>query len=205
MDLQLHREREDQGYEVLVATLADLPTEIAESLLRGEKDGEPGPLVPIPAGIWRQTATSDADDAGKPYRLLGTDDENEWEGAILSPHLSGYRKIQIQTRFVLNSWPEEITTIRPPTAQAVVAQAELGRLIDRILFMTPETLAPLSHREVHALVKLCMPSAPRQLVRDLARQRMPDVRRGPRGPRNPDRQRQIEELGRKVLAAQLHN
>lgn len=205
MDVSHYRKREDEAYKVLVSILADMSTEIAEAVVRGVKESAPGPLGPIPAGIWCQTATSDSDDTGKLYRLIGTDEHDEWDGAILSPHLDGYRKIQIQTRFLLDCWPENVADIRPTAAKAVVAQARLERLVSKIVSETPEDLAPLSQREIWKLVKLCMPSAPRKPVRDIARVLIPGARPGPRGRRNPDRPARIEELGRNLIAAQLRN
>ena len=63
MSLKLYHDRENEADQALVAALADLPNEIAESIVRGEAEKEPGVLGPIPSGIWRQTATCDANDA----------------------------------------------------------------------------------------------------------------------------------------------
>ena len=114
----MYRDREDEADEALVATLADLPSEIAESVVRGDPEEEPGLLVPIPSGIWRQTATSDANDARQPYRLIGTDDDGPWEGAILSVHVAGYRKVQIRSAFIIENWPEHTMEIEPVPIRA---------------------------------------------------------------------------------------
>jgi hypothetical protein len=211
----LYREREDAAAEALVAVLAGLPPAIAEALVRGAAENKTGPLVPIPSGVWRQTATSDANDAGQPYRLIGTDDHSEWEGAILCVPDSnrpipddpnpGYRRVEIRTDFIRDNWPEHKKDIEPPPIQRVVAQAELRRLIDKIVAMTPVDLTPLTQREIVELVKRCIPAASRDVVRGICRDAISNPKPGPRGPRNPDRKLLIQELGEKLIAAQLHN
>lgn len=49
MPVERHHELEDEA--ALVTVLADLPSDLAESLVRGVREEEPGPLVPIPSGI----------------------------------------------------------------------------------------------------------------------------------------------------------
>ena len=117
-----------------------MPPDIAEALVRRAREGEPVPLVPIPSGIWRQTATSDANDAGKPYRLIRTDDEDdhEWEGSILGQHVPGYRRIQILTDFIRDNWPEHTSEIKFSTIRPAIAQAELRRLIEKIADLVRE-------------------------------------------------------------------
>lgn len=205
MSIAQYRLREDEAVERLVALLSGMPSEIAEAQARGAREGEPGPLVSIPSGIWRQTATSDANDAGRVYRLIATDDDDEWEGAILSRHVLGYRRVQVRADFIRDNWPVHTPEISTPAIRPAIAEAELRRLIEKIVAMTPADLAPLSHREVLQLAKLCMPNAPRMLVRQITGQLMPGNKPGPRGPRFKDRQREILELGRKLIAAQLHN
>ncbi|MCY0151666.1 hypothetical protein OEG86_04780 [Hoeflea alexandrii] len=61
--LKLYRNRENEADEVLVTTLADLRPAFAESIVRGAEAGSDDVLVPVISGIWRQTATSDANDA----------------------------------------------------------------------------------------------------------------------------------------------
>jgi len=68
---------------MLVSTLADLPPAIAESVVRGVEAGAADVLVPVSSGIWRQTATSDANDADQPFRLIAFDEQDEWEGTII--------------------------------------------------------------------------------------------------------------------------
>jgi hypothetical protein len=205
MIMAQYRQLEDKADERLVALLSDMPSEVAEAQVRGAREGEPGPLVPIPSGIWRQTATSDATDSGKVYRLIATDDDDEWEGAILGRHVVGYRRVQVRSNFIRENWPEHTPDITTAAIRPAIARAELRRLIERIVAMTPPVLAPLSHREVLQLAKRCMPSAPRMLVRQIFGQLMPGKKRGPRGPRSMDRQSEILELGRQLIAAQLHN
>ncbi len=214
MSVKLYLAREDEAGEALVAKLADLPSEIAESLVRGAIEDKDSPLVAIPAGIWRQTATSDANDIGQPYRLVGTDDDNELEGAIYSVPVTGdrdaqapgYRRVQIRTDFILDNWPEYTTDIEPSSPiRRVVAQAEVRRMIEKIVAMTPEDLAPLTQREIFELVGRCISDAPRDMVRQFYREIMPNSKPGPRGGRNPDRKLRIQELGEKLIAAQLPN
>lgn len=81
--LKSYRDRENEADEALVAMLANLPSAFAESVVRGEEAGAADILVPVSSGIWRQTATSDTNDADLPFRLIGTDDHDECEGAII--------------------------------------------------------------------------------------------------------------------------
>jgi hypothetical protein len=109
MSVELYFVQEHKAAEALVAKLSDLPADIAESLVRGVPDSAGGPLVPIPSGIWRQTATCDANDAEQPFRLIGTDYDDVFEGAIYHVQANyssdkrptGYRRVQIHSNFIL--------------------------------------------------------------------------------------------------------
>jgi len=202
---ELYRDREDKADEELVATLGDMPSDIAEAIVRGEPDEEPGILVPIPSGIWRRTATSDANDAGQPYRLIGTDDDDPWEGAVLGAHVVGYRKIQIQTAFILEKWPEHTLDIEPTPLGPAAALTAVRRVIERVIATADDEMAPISQREMLTLVKRRLPNARRTQVREIYAKLIPAAKPGPKGRRDPDRQRHIEELGYKLMAAQLHN
>ena len=203
--IEQHRKREDEAADALAGRLADLPPEIAEPLVKGVSTLEPGPLVPIPSGIWGQTAATEASEPSKPYRLTLTDEDFEWEGAILGLNGPGYRRVQIRTDFVRDNWPEHALDIAPPLSRLPVARAELRRLIEKIVAITPTDLAPLTHREVLDLVKRRMPGASRDVVRDAYSELVPNAKRGPRGPRNPNRNERIKELSDELMAAQLHN
>tara|TARA_R110002126_G_C10466129_1_gene500718 strand:+ start:1760 stop:2512 length:753 start_codon:yes stop_codon:yes gene_type:complete len=202
---QMFSARDDDAAEKLVEVLADLPPAIAEALVRGAAEDEEGPLLPIPSGIWWRTATSDANDANQLYRLIGTDYDCEWEGAIHGFRVSGYRRVQIRTDFILENWPEHERNIEPPPARHRVAQAEVRRLIESIVASTPSDLAPLTQREIVDLVRRCIPAAPRDLVRQLCKELRPTSKPGPKGRRNPDRRLRVQELGEKFIAAQLPN
>ena len=202
---QLFSARDDEAAEKLVEVLADLPPAIAEALVRGAAEDDEGPLVPIPSGIWWRTATSDANDANQRYRLIGADDDCEWEGAIHGFRVSGYRRVQIRADFILENWPEHERNIEPRPVRQLVAQAEVRRLIESIVASTPSDLAPLTQREIVDLVWLCIPDAPRDLIRQFYRKLEPTSKRGPRDPRNPDRKLRVQELGEKLFAAQLPN
>lgn len=203
LSLQSYWARDDDAAEALVSELADLPPPIAESLVRGVAEDESGPLVPIPSGIWRLTATSDANDEEQPYRLIGTDDFCEQDGSIRGLHVSGYRRIQIRTDFIRDNWPENTDHIVPsPTKR--VAQAQLRRLLEKIVAMTPQELAPLTQREMFKLARLRMPSVSRDFVRHFCGQVWPNPP-GPRGPRDPERSLRVKELGGELIAAQLPN
>lgn len=208
--------RDEYASEQLVALLSDLPPLAAEALVRGAAEAREGQLVPIPSGIWRQTSTSDSNDATQPYRLIGTDDDCEWEGAILGLHVSGYRRVQIRSDFILDNWPEHTFEIEPPPTRDVVAVAELRRVIEKIDALTPSDLAPLTQREMVHFATRLMPGARRDRVRELYKDlRSPlksgsqDLRSplkpGPRRRRDPDRELRLKELGEKLIAAQLHN
>ncbi|MBV2145051.1 hypothetical protein KUG47_16265 [Falsochrobactrum sp. TDYN1] len=205
MTLEQYYKREDEAALALVTTLADMPAEQAEANVRGVDESKPGPLIPIPSGIWPQTATSDSNDSGQLYRLIGTDDHNEWDAAILSIQLSGYCKIQVRSDFIKDNWPEDGEKTTAPSAERVVSQAQLRRLMEKILRETPIELAPLTQREIIGLVKRCIPGAPRDSIRRIYQELVPNQKPGPRGPRKPDRQNKINELSEEFIAAQLHN
>ena len=181
-----------------------MPPDIAEALVRRAREGEPVPLVPIPSGIWRQTARSDANDAGKPYRLIRTDDEDdhEWEGSILGQHVPGYRRIQILTDFIRDNWPEHTSEIKFSTIRPAIAQAELRRLIEKIAAITPADLASLAQKELLKLVRRCIPTALRNIVVQFASEIIPKPKRGPR---DPDRIRRFQKLSGELIAGQLDN
>jgi hypothetical protein len=212
---QLYRAREDSAAEALVAVLADKPTEIAEAVVRGAAEGETGPLVSIPSGIWPQTATSDANDAGQPYRLIGTDDYCEWDGAILAvpnsdrrisdDSILGYRRVQIRTDFILKNWPEHKKGIEPSPIRRVAVQSDIKRLIEKIVAMKRDDMAPLTHREMAQLVQRRIEGASRDVVRKFYRELKPGLKPGPHSGRDPDRQLKIQKLGDELIAAQLHN
>lgn len=204
LTVELYRKREDEADAALVATFANTPQN-EEWVVIGEDQASPGELKPIPIGIWLQTATSDFDDSGKPYRLIGTDEYNEWDGAILDSQLSGYRKVKVRTAFILDHWPEDGEKTAAPSARNVVSQAQLRRLIKMICRDKSNELVPFSQAELIELVKRRFPNAPRDTVRRIYKELLPNQKPGPRGPRNPDRQRQIAELGENLIAAQLHN
>lgn len=205
LDLAQYRKREEQAYKELVVALGDLPTQIAEDLVRGEKEDVSGPLVPLPAGIWRQTAISDADDAGKHYRLIGTDDDDEWDGAVLGIHVPGYRRVQIRSSFVRDNWPEHRVETNPVSLRQAVSRADLRRLIERVMAAAPAELRPLTQAEITQIVRRLMPGASRDSVRELIMELQPNRRRGPRGPRNRNRANEVAQFGDSLLSAELHN
>lgn len=204
LSLKSYWARDDDAAEALVSELADLPPPIAESLVRGVAEDASGPLVPIPSGIWRLTATSDANDEDQPYRLLGIDNYCEHDGSILGVHVSGYRRVQIRTDFIRDKWPDHKNDIAPSPAKRF-APAEILRSIERIIAMAPQDLLPLTHREMFGLVRRCMPSVPRDSVRDVYGEHWANSKPGPRGPRNPERNLRVKELGGELIAAQLPN
>lgn len=205
LTVELYRKREDEAYEALVTTLADMPQNDAELAVQGEDERNPGPLKPIPAGIWPQTATSDSNDSGKPYLLIGMDEYDAWGGAILGPQVSGYHRVRVWADFIRDHWPEPGGKTAALSALHAFSPDGLKQLIGMICQKTPVALAPLTQNEVIELVKRCIPGAPRDIVRDEYKKQSPVPKRGPRGPRNPDRQRQIQELSEILVAAQLHN
>lgn len=211
---ELYRAREDEADEVFVATLADLPPEIAESVVRGvETGGADELLVPVKSGIWRQTATSDANDAGQPFRLIATDEQKAWEGIIVRVSARsvqeggcpGYERLQIRSAFILEKWPEHTLDLEPVPLGPAAALADVRRMIETVIAMVGDEMAPISQREMLTLLKRCLPNARRTQVRDTYAELMPAPKPGPKGARDPDRQRHIEELGQKLIAAQLHN
>lgn len=205
MTLKEYYKREDESAEALVEILSSIPPLQAEANVRGLDESNLGPLISIPSGIWPQTATSDSNDSGKLYRLIGTDDHHEWDGAILSPHASGYRRVQIRSDFIRDNWPENSNVLTAPPTRHVVSQAKLRRLIEKIILETPKELAPLTQREVNELVSLFIPSAQRDNIRRICKELIPLPKPGPRGRRNPERKTQIQELGEKLISAQLPN
>lgn len=205
MTLKEYNQREDEAAEALVEILSSIPPLQAETNVRGLDQSNPGPLVGIPSGIWPQTATSDANDRGKLYRLIGTDDHHQWEGAILSPHTSGYRRVQIRSDFIRDNWPQNSSAVTAPPTRHVVSQAKLRRLVEMIILETPKELAPLQQREIIELIRRIIPDVPRDNIRRVYKEQIPYQRPGPRGSRNPDRQNQFLELCEKMIAAQLHN
>ncbi len=195
----------DEAAEALIDLLADTPPEIAESVVRGAAEDKQGPLIAIPSGIWRQTAPSDFRHGSRPYRLVCVDDEDEWEGGILGVHVTGYRKVQIRSDFILDAWPEQQLAIQPSKSRRVVARADVRRMIEHIIAQTPDDLRSLSQFEIIQLVRRLMPEASRDVVREFVRDVLPVFKTGPRGRRNPDRKSRISEFGEKLLAAKLHN
>ncbi|MBV2185926.1 MAG: hypothetical protein KUL88_15450 [Rhizobium sp.] len=195
----------DAAAAALVAVLADLPSDIAESLVRGADEDAPGPLVSIPSGIWRQTATADARFEVRLYLLVGTDDDDERDGAILAPHLPGFRRVQIRADFILDNWPEHVKGPQTRPIKAAVAGAKVRRAIDLLLAMTPPDLAPLTQRDISDIIKRCLPDASRDVIREIAKARLPSTKPGPRGSRDKDRAAKIAKLSDEFRSAQLPN
>lgn len=210
---ELYRDREDTADDMLISTLADLPCAIAEYVVQGVEAGADNVLVPVNSGIWRQTATSDANDTGQPFRLIAIDEQNEWEGMIVRVNqralqdgeCPGYERVQIQTAFILEKWPEHTLDIEPVPLGPAAAPIAVRRVIDTVIAMADDAMAPISQREMFTLVKRCLTNARRTQVREIYPELMPTPKPGPKGARDPDRQRYIEELGQKLIAAQLHN
>jgi len=213
ISLESYLDREDAADEMLVSTLADQPPAIAESVVRGAEAGAADILVPVSSGIWRQTATSDAKDADLSYRLIGTDDHDEWEGAIIRTsqqalqvgECPGYERMQIQSAFILEKWPEHTLDIEPVPVGPAAASPAVERVIAKAIVMADDEMAPISQREMLVLVKRCLPNARRDQVREIYRELVPTSKPGPKGRREHDRDRLIGELGDKLAAAQLHN
>jgi len=211
--LESYREREDAADEMLVSTLADQPPAIAEFVVRGVKAGAADLLVPVSSGIWRQTATSDSNDASQPFRLIATDEQDEWEGTIirvsqhtlLEDECPGYERMQIQSAFILEKWPEHTLDIEPVPVGPAAASPAVERVIAKAIVMADDEMAPISQREMLVLVKRCLPNARRDQVREIYRKLVPTSKPGPKGGREHNRERLIGELGDKLAAAQLHN
>ncbi len=204
MTLSEYGIRESEASETLISTLADMPPHIAESLVRGARQDQPGPLVPIPSGIWKQTGTNDWYQTGKTYQLIALDSDDEYGGSIHGRHVAGYTQIQIRADLILDHWPEHTQAIKLVSIQAVVAQATLRRLIEKIFAATPPDLDPLTQRELVELVKRSLPAASRNLILRLSKELKPPQRRGPRGPRDPDRVKRFQKLSDEFIAGQLH-
>jgi hypothetical protein len=203
---QEYRKRYDEAASALIALLADLPPEIAKSLAQGSAENNPADLVPIPAGVWPQTAAVDCGERDTPFWLVGVDDDVEGEGAILGHRISGYRRLQFRTDFIRESWSETTLEVAAPKIRRVVARAEIRRWIEQVIAETPVDLAPLRQNEIIAIVGMLLDKPPRDTIRELATAIRPEAKRGPRkGRRQPDRKKRIEEFGGKMLSAKLHN
>nr|WP_272212709.1 hypothetical protein [Marinicella sp. W31]MDC2878619.1 hypothetical protein [Marinicella sp. W31] len=199
-----YRDREDEADEAFVARLVDLPSKVADSIVRGVPEEDTRKQVSIPSGIWRQTATSDVNDADRPYRLIGTDDDDQWEGAILGVQVAGYRRVQVRSAFILENWPEHTLEIETDRKRAV-SRAEVRRLIDIIVARTPASLAPISKDDIADLVRSIIPEAPRDMVRDLLGDFFPNPKRGPKGKRDPQRKSRLQKYREELIAAELRN
>lgn len=202
MTLSEYGIRECEASETLISKLADMPPHIAESLVRGARQDEPGPLVPIPSGIWKQTGTNDWYQTGKTYQLIGLDRSDEHGGSIHGRRVAGYTQIQIRADFIRDHWPEHTQAIKLVSIQPVIARAELRRLIEEIYAATPPDLDPLTQRELVELVKRSLPAASRDLVVQLSAEIRTTRRRGPRGPRDPDRVKRFKKLSEEFIAGQ---
>lgn len=78
-------------------------------------------------------------------------------------------------------------------------------MIEHIIAKTPEDLVPLTQLEIINLVRMLMPEASRDTIRQFIRDLRPMPKRGPRGPRVLGRKQQVEKFGGKLIAAELHN
>lgn len=205
MPAQDYNARHDEAASALVDLLADMPADIVESCVRGVVEGYPGLLVPIPSGIWRQTAATQSNEDHRPYWLVGVGDDDEDEGVISGPQVRGYRKVQIRADFIADNWPETTLAIVPVKSRPAVAKADIRRTIEQIIAQTPEELRPLANGEITDIVLRRMPHASRDIVRACVRDIQHDPKRGPKGPRQPDRSQKLQEFGGRVLAAKLQN
>jgi hypothetical protein len=203
MPAQDYNARHDEAASALVDLLANTPPAIAEAVVQGAAEGNLDKHEPIPSGIWPQTAANASNEASRPYRLIGVDDDDENEGAILRPHLSGYRKVQIRAYFIAANWPETTLAIAEAKIRPAVSVDDIEKAIQKIRAEVPQEVGPLANYEITKLVRLLMPHASRGMVRNLVNEAQPDPKRGPKGPRQPDRKDQLEEFGRRLLAAKL--
>jgi hypothetical protein len=202
---QDYNNRDDEAATALVDFLADMPPEIAESVVRGTPEEYPGRLGPIPAGIWAQTAAKEPNHGKLPYLLIGVDDYDENEGVIVGRRVSGYRRVQIRAQFIVEHWPETTLATAVAKSRPAAAKAAIRLMIERIIAKTPEELGRLANSEVISIVRRIMPQASRDTVRDLVRDVQHNPKRGPRGERQPDRRQKLQEFGDRLLAAKLQN
>ena len=201
LPLHVYQRLEDEAAVALVAALADMEPTRAELMVRGAVDGV-GPLVSVAAGIWAQTATSEAEDGKKPYRLITVDKDEEWAGALHGKE--EYRFLQIRAAFIRKTWPQNDAQI-DARGTAAVSRAKVERQVKSILAKAPATLLPLTQREVCGLVQRLCPGTPRDRVRDIFKEQDQVRKPGPRGPRFPERPALIAKLGDELIAAQLPN
>jgi hypothetical protein len=195
--------RDDEAACELIALLTDMPPEIAESLVQGLGEEDQFRTVPIDAGIWRLTAATESKADELLYRLIGIDDSDENEGAILGPQRGGYRMVQIRAHFIAENRPETTLAIAPVKSRAAVAKVNIQRTIESVIAQTPEELEPLANSEIENLVRQVLPDASRDVVREIISEIQPAPKRGPKGPRQPERKQKLKEFGERFLAAKL--
>jgi hypothetical protein len=188
MPAQNDNARHDEAASALVDLLADMTPEIVEPLVRGAAEGHLEELKPIPSGIWTQTAAKDSNEASGPYCLISVDDDDENEGAILGPQVSGYRRVQIRADFIANNWLETTLAIAAVKSRPAVAICKIRSTINRIRAEAPNELRPLANCEIVNLVRRLLPHASRDIVRNLVREVQPEPNRGLRSARQPGRQ-----------------
>ncbi len=203
MPAQDYNARHDEAASALVDLLANMPPAIAEAVVRGAAEGHLEELKPIPSGIWPQTAANASNEANRPYWLIDVDDDDENEGAILGPQVSGYRRVQIQADFIADNWPETTLAIAGAKIRPAVAKQTIRNMINEINAAAPKELKPLSMYEIVALVRRRLPHASEKMVRKCIHEREPKPKRGPKGPHKSDRQARLQELSDKLLAPQL--
>jgi hypothetical protein len=208
MPLSEFNARHDLAASDLIDHLADMPTDMAEAMVRGVPENENGALKAVPAGIWRQTTAREDEFGDLPFFLIGTSDGpgGEWEGTIAGREASGYAKVSIRADFVLEYWPGDASEAGDSIHQKrAISPIALEKLVRSIIAATPDNLHPFSIDEISTLVRLRMPNCPRTSIRTLITKIRGHLKPGPKSARQPDRKDRFEEFCRNNSAAELHN
>jgi hypothetical protein len=203
------------GAAALIGALAALEpvnAEMTVDAILHDNSSAPRIFRPVPHGVWSVTTAVKEEVGTNGYYLIPADSVSVWGGSLHAQDHE-YDRLRIRTRFVLTTWPVGSLDMIPTKAHAgkqtgiakrVFSPVDLRATVELVIRRTPDVLIPLTIKEVVLLLRHL--NAPRDKVRDQFQKSKPknwSSKRGPRGPRQPDRDALVAEFGERIRAAEL--
>lgn len=212
--VDLYNRLTDQAAAALVAELANMPPAFAREVAEGIETKNPvAGNVSIPHGLWgsvHATEEQELEDAEKPFRLYLGDEESEWGGELVSRNGVAYTRLRLRAQLVLEV--SERTKLPSHTARFFTArksrrfsETEVQVWLENASANAPEDLRPLTIGGLEELVRERFLNASHDIARKTARKIQTSSKRGPKGPRNPNRKQILIEYRHKLFPAELRN
>lgn len=214
-----YKKRLAEATETLVDRLCQLDPYSCEAIVEGIPTQEPdNKYGSVDHGVWPNVELNDAEYSLDDYYLALVDEKDEWGGSVEN-RSGGWTRLRIRTYFVRENWKAgslELDPAKQPDPndskdlpkgsfrESVIARS----FIEYILAHIPDDLVPPPDDDIVQLVRERFPDISRPVARRILKQVRPKnwpSKRGPRGPRQPDRNKRWEKFRRLMIAADLQN